>query len=355
VKPRRLAELVREVAGALEEALTHKEKPGEAPPAQASPPGEGPGERPLPPYLTCVRKECRLRPDQLDALTALARKINRKRNGKGERITENTLIRWAADMLLDKLAQEKQVLSGSKKRGLNMREELREHLKRIASRIASFEDQESQHNRPAGSASGGSRFEKEVSQGVADLITLLCKKKFARLLRVQKESLGPFPRRLKPAGIDVVAIESLSTKRCIVLDLSHITVNLESCSYQATTTIPDIWLKKAFPVEEWYDLHIKDVDKMGVIPKEHEEARFGDPKRIPFAETKAYKQIYRGLKTKFDGVILFIERDQLLNKNLVEIKSAKSSDKHRIDGNAHERFSYQNLDYVESPAKRGEA
>jgi hypothetical protein len=98
VKRKRLAELVREEAEALEEAPTREEKPGEAPPAQASPPGE----RPLPPYLTYVRKECRLRPDQLDALTALARRLNRERKGKGERITENTLIRWAVDMLLER-------------------------------------------------------------------------------------------------------------------------------------------------------------------------------------------------------------------------------------------------------------
>jgi hypothetical protein len=53
-----------------------------------------------------VRKECRLRPDQLDALTALARRLNRERKGKGERITENTLIRWAVDLLLEKLKEE---------------------------------------------------------------------------------------------------------------------------------------------------------------------------------------------------------------------------------------------------------
>jgi len=83
VKRKRLAELVRE------EALQ------EAPAAQGPDP-----ERPLPPYLTYVRKECRLRPDQLDALTALARRLNRARKGRGERITENTLIRFALDRLL---------------------------------------------------------------------------------------------------------------------------------------------------------------------------------------------------------------------------------------------------------------
>lgn len=60
--------------------------------------GKLPAQKVGKPY---VRKECRLRPDQLDALTALARKLNRERKGKGKRITENTLIRWAVDLLLE--------------------------------------------------------------------------------------------------------------------------------------------------------------------------------------------------------------------------------------------------------------
>ena len=34
--------------------------------------------------------------------SALARRLNREHKGKGERITENTLIRWAVDMLLER-------------------------------------------------------------------------------------------------------------------------------------------------------------------------------------------------------------------------------------------------------------
>ena len=55
----------------------------------------------LPKYLTLVRKEARLREDQLDDLTSLARSLNRKRQGSGERITENTLIRVAVDLLMN--------------------------------------------------------------------------------------------------------------------------------------------------------------------------------------------------------------------------------------------------------------
>lgn len=89
---RRLAELVKDEAKALAAPVADlpEEKLQEAP------------ERTGPKYLTYVRKECRLRPDQLDALTALARKLNREIKEKGERITENSLIRLAVDELLKK-------------------------------------------------------------------------------------------------------------------------------------------------------------------------------------------------------------------------------------------------------------
>lgn len=55
----------------------------------------------VPKYLALVRKEARLREDQIDKLTAITRKLNRQKRG-GERITENTLIRVAVDLLLDR-------------------------------------------------------------------------------------------------------------------------------------------------------------------------------------------------------------------------------------------------------------
>lgn len=58
----------------------------------------------MPKYLQLVRKEARLRNDQLDELTLLARELNRQKEG-GERITENTLIRVAVDLLLEKKGQ----------------------------------------------------------------------------------------------------------------------------------------------------------------------------------------------------------------------------------------------------------
>ena len=55
----------------------------------------------VPKYQTFTRKEARLREEQLDDLTGLARSLNRKRKGSGERITENTLIRIAVDLLMN--------------------------------------------------------------------------------------------------------------------------------------------------------------------------------------------------------------------------------------------------------------
>jgi len=100
MKRKRLSELVREeIASPVAARREHEEvapSPGEHPGDLAAP---SPGER-VPPYLSYVRKECRLRPDQLDALSALARRLKRERRGRGERITENTLLRLAADLLL---------------------------------------------------------------------------------------------------------------------------------------------------------------------------------------------------------------------------------------------------------------
>ncbi len=59
-----------------------------------------PPPAPSAPYLDLTRKEARFRPDQLNELTTLTRQLNRRRGSTGERITDNTLIRVAVDMLL---------------------------------------------------------------------------------------------------------------------------------------------------------------------------------------------------------------------------------------------------------------
>ena len=72
----------------------------------------------VPKYLTLLRKEARLREDQTLALARLARQLNRQKSKRGERITENTLIRVAVDLLL---SQEDQIWGATE-------EEIREVL-----------------------------------------------------------------------------------------------------------------------------------------------------------------------------------------------------------------------------------
>ena len=52
------------------------------------------------PYLRLVRKETRLREDQQNQLTQQARRLNRAKLAGAARITDNTLIRIAVDLLL---------------------------------------------------------------------------------------------------------------------------------------------------------------------------------------------------------------------------------------------------------------
>lgn len=54
----------------------------------------------LPKYQTLIRKEARLRGDQVDALSRLRRRLHRARTDRTERITDNTLVRVAVDLLL---------------------------------------------------------------------------------------------------------------------------------------------------------------------------------------------------------------------------------------------------------------
>src|SRR5690606_37942193 len=61
------------------------------------------GTSEVPKYQTLIRKETRVRADQETALAQLRRQVSQRRTTRGgERITENTLIRIAIDLLLSR-------------------------------------------------------------------------------------------------------------------------------------------------------------------------------------------------------------------------------------------------------------
>ena len=70
------------------------------------------------------------------------------------------------------------------------------------------------------------------------------------------------------------------------------------------------------------------------------------PKSGPYADN-LYPNIYKGMKTRFDDTVVLVENGVLRKKILLEYKTAKSSDRRQIDGNAHERLSFQIMQYLE--------
>jgi len=82
------------------------------------------------------------------------------------------------------------------------------------------------------------------------------------------------------------------------------------------------------------------------FPSEAEAIRRYAPTTGPYA-ARAYPTIYSGLTTKFDDTVVLVEGGVLREKILLEYKTAKSSKRRQIDGNAHERLSFQIMQYLE--------
>ena len=98
--------------------------------------------------------------------------------------------------------------------------------------------------------------------------------------------------------------------------------------------------------ERWLQLHYLVSDLVAAYP--------GEPAAIeryaPLAGSYAgasYPRMYSRLQTRFDGTVLMEQDGVLTEKLLLEYKTAKSSRGMQIDGNAHERLSFQIMQYLE--------
>jgi hypothetical protein len=89
-------------------------RPRRTPTARTAQPARPAPIETLPPYLRFERKESRLRADQLTELNMRARQLNKAKNPDADRITDNTLIRVAVDLLLSRADQ----LAGGDEDGL---------------------------------------------------------------------------------------------------------------------------------------------------------------------------------------------------------------------------------------------
>lgn len=86
---------------AVEEQATTAADAGEAPVAETPAPEQPAAVTPR--FEDFVRKEARVREDQNEDLGRHARRLQRQRTAPGERITDNTLIRVAVDLLMTRV------------------------------------------------------------------------------------------------------------------------------------------------------------------------------------------------------------------------------------------------------------
>lgn len=102
------------------------------------------------------------------------------------------------------------------------------------------------------------------------------------------------------------------------------------------STLPGEWLRLDFPVDDMIDAY----------PGRQAAVADFAPETGPYARDR-YPGMFSRMKTKFDDTIVLQENDTLVEKILLEYKTAKSSKGRQIDGNAHERLSFQVMQYLE--------
>jgi hypothetical protein len=96
----------------------------------------------------------------------------------------------------------------------------------------------------------------------------------------------------------------------------------------------------------WLEVIFGVSDLVATYPGEADAAQRYAPAEGPYAKG-AYPTIYSGLTTKFDDTVVLVNCGVLLEKILLEYKTAKSTAGRQIDGNAHERLSFQIMQYLE--------
>jgi len=108
---------------------------------------------------------------------------------------------------------------------------------------------------------------------------------------------------------------------------------------------PPSWAELAEP-RDWFRTVFLVDELIAAYPGRSDAVRRWAPHAGTYARNR-YTQIYSGLSTAFDDTIVLVSAGVLHEKILLEYKSAKSSGKRQIDGNAHERLSFQVMQYLE--------
>ena len=193
-------------------------------------------------------------------------------------------------------------------------------LRKIAREIEEFEASRSVAHTGTGERREGKEFEHLIGT-------------FWQALRKTAVDMGACVSVVKPDSDSETRFAKLNKgTRSLLLPMGHATDHsgniMESHRHR--------WLETSYPVAEL----------VATYPTEAEAVARYAPHEGPYARQK-YPGIYADLKTTFDGTMLLVENGVLYEKILLEYKTAKSSQKKRIDGNAHERLTFQIMQYLE--------
>ncbi len=216
-----------------------------------------------------------------------------------------------------------------------MRAEAR-RLKTILDAMERFEASASRRGTPAGSREEGNKFEHLAGEMWA-WFALSLRRDVAGICNVRDGSYR--------------SIVLYHSKGCIVLPRINIT-HLSEEARNEVEKITDIrnvkepWKERAIK-ENKASFLVSDVLRNWINSGICEEI---SPESGPFSGSK-YPEIFQNIRTRFDGAISIFQVDNhnvfLAEKILLEYKTAKASDEEKIDGNAHERLSFQIMQYLE--------
>lgn len=148
-----------------------------------------------------------------------------------------------------------------------------------------------------------------------------------------------FRRVAESGGARVTTVAGVGKRRYAKLTVGQRSISVPTSASDGLTdasATPPRWLEVEFGVSEL----------VAAFPNEAEAVRRYAPEAGPFAGQQ-YPTIYSGLRTEFDDTVVLEEGGVLREKILMEYKTAKSSAGRGIDGNAHERLSFQIMQYLE--------
>lgn len=195
-------------------------------------------------------------------------------------------------------------------------------LVRIAEKVAHFESGPSERGLPAGAHRGGGDFETVVRDCWGDFVVAL--------------GSGVVADNFQMNGRTYTALTSSDGRRVMYfgrqIQASNILKTL------AHREIPEAWLEVKFRVKDLLRDHLGESVYDFAPPTAHDSPKY---------HGKNYLKIVEGRTTNFDETIALTEDGVLVEKMLFEYKSAKSSSGNAVDGNAHERLSFQALQYLE--------